>query len=295
MKNQIDIVYVPYTSNSHLAYPMLLAKKIFDIPYIISIHGGGMHPWKLKTPHRLFFKHADDIVGVSKTIKDNYEKRSNSKITIIPPLIPFKESGIPKHDMRKKYGFKDRDRIILSLGSIKKIKGSNILLEAFINLGREYIEKHNLKLLFVGDGSMRMELEEKSKKIGFEQYIKFLGYVSREKIPEMYGLADIYVIPSLFEGTPITLLEAFYNGLPVIGSNTTGIDNLINHGENGLLFAKEHIQDLNAKIREIVEDKDLSDKLGRNAKNDYQKKYNYENVVNEYITIMKDICGDKNE
>jgi glycosyltransferase involved in cell wall biosynthesis len=295
MKKQIDIIYVPYTSNSHLAYPMLLAKNIFDVPYIISIHGGGMHPWKPKTPHRLFFKHADAIVAVSKTIKENYEKRSMRKITVIPPLLPFTESGIPKHEARKKYGFNDQDAIILSLGSIKKIKGSDILLDAFLNLDREFIEEHNLKLLFVGDGPLHSELQEKCDKIGFDQYVKFFGYVPREKIPEMYGLADIYVIPSLFEGTPITLLEAFFNGLPILGSNTTGINNLINHGVNGLLFAKENAQDLNAKLIEIVEDKDLAAKLGRFAKNDYLKNYNFENVVDEYITIMKDICGDKNE
>jgi glycosyltransferase involved in cell wall biosynthesis len=83
--------------------------------------------------------------------------------------------------------------------------------------------------------------------------------------------------------------------LPIIGSNTTGINNLINHGENGLLFEKENIRDLDAEIRQIVEDKDLSIKLGRNAKDYYLKNYNFENVVDEYIAIMKNICGDENE
>ena len=149
LRKRIDVVHVPYTSNSHLAYPMLLAKKLFGIPYIIMIHGGGMYPWKQKTLQKLFFQYADAVVAVSETIKEEYEKRSGRNIKVIPPLIPFCESKIPKAELRNKYGFSNNDMIILSLGSIKKIKGSDILLDAFSKLGKDYMEKKNLKLFML--------------------------------------------------------------------------------------------------------------------------------------------------
>lgn len=289
LRKQIDVVHVPYTSNSHLAYPLLLAKKLFDIPYIITIHGGGMHPWKPKIPHKLFFKHADAIVAVSETIKEEYEKRSGRKIKVIPPLIPFRESKTPKDKLRSKYGFNNADTIILSLGSIKKIKGNDILLNAFLKLEKEYIKRHNLKLLYVGDGPMKPALERIVNDRSFNQYVKFFGNVPYEKVSETYKLADIYTIPSFFEGTPVALLEAMFNALPIIGTNVNGINSLIRHKKNGLLFEKENVEDLKEKIKKLVEDKDLSNRLGNTAKNGYFKSYNFECVVSEHIKLCKNI------
>ncbi|MFX0209729.1 MAG: glycosyltransferase, partial [Candidatus Hodarchaeota archaeon] len=69
LKKQVDVIYVPYTSNSHLAYPLVLAKKFFDIHYVVYIQGGGMYPWKPKTLHSLFFKYADAVVAVSEILR----------------------------------------------------------------------------------------------------------------------------------------------------------------------------------------------------------------------------------
>jgi len=292
LRKWIDIVHVPYTSNSPLAYPMLLAKKLFNIPYIILIHGGGMYPWRPKTPHKLFFRHADAVVAVSDSIKKEYEKRSGRKINVIPPLIPFRESKISKGELRNKYGFGDNDTIILYLGSIKKIKGSEILLDAFLNLGKEYIEENNLKLLYVGDGVMKPTIEEKVRERNFNKYVKFFGSIPHEKASQMYKLADIYVIPSLFEGLPLSLLEAMFNGLPIIGTDTEGINSLISHRKNGLLFERGNAGDLKEKIKELVENKDLSSKLGNAAKNDFSKSYNFEDVVSEHIKLCNDIVEE---
>jgi L-malate glycosyltransferase len=287
LSNEIDIVHVPYTSNSHVAYPILFFHKLSNIPYIITIHGGGMYEWKRKLPQQLFFDNAAIIIAVSEVIKEEYEKRSGKKIIIIPPLIPFTELKNPKNEIKKKYSFTFEDKILLSLGSIKKIKGSDILLNAFLNLGREYIKENNLKLLFVGDGPMRQELEIKVNKNNLQDYVKFYGNVTREKVPEMYKLADIYIISSLLEGTPISLLEAKYNGLPIIGANVKGINTLITHYKNGLLFEKENSDDLKNKIIELVNDPDKANILGDSAKNDYSHGYKYEDMISDHINIYK--------
>ena len=289
LKDKIDIMHIPYTSDYFLALPLLLINKILDIPYVITIHGGGMYEWKHKTIQQLFFKHAYAIVGVSEIIGKEYERRSGRKINVIPPLIPFVETGIPKSELKNKYGFNNDDIIILSVGSIKKIKGSNILLEAFLNLGKEYIKANNLKLIYVGDGIMRNELEEKIVEKNLNPHVKFFGYIPHEKVPEIYKLADIYVISSLFEGMSISLLEAMFNGLPIVGTDVNGINNLITHKKNGLLFEKENIDDLKNKIIELIEDKDLVNKLGFSAKNDYSKGYLFQSMIADHIKLYKEI------
>jgi glycosyltransferase involved in cell wall biosynthesis len=287
LKQQIDVIHVPYTSNLKLVYPIYLAKKFFNIPYIVFIHGGGMHRWKLKIVHEHFFNKASDVIAVSENIKNEYEKRTHRKIKIIPPLIPFSESRISKIKLKNKYGFKNNNLIILSLGSIKKIKGSDVLLNAFFNLGKEYIKANELKLLFVGEGIMRAELEKKVDKLSFSEYVKFFGNVSYDKVPEIYKLADIYVIPSLFEGTPKSLLEAMFNGLPCIGSDTNGINNVIVNNSNGLLFKVGDNMDLSIKLKKIIENESFRDMLGKSALKFIRENYKYEKTISEFIEIYK--------
>ena len=293
LKKQIDVIHVPYTSNSTLAYPILLVKKFFDIHYVIYILGGGMYPWKPKTLHKLFFKHADAIVAASEILRKEYEKRSGRKIKVVSPLIPFSESKISKEELRKRYGFSSNDKVILSVGSIKKIKGSDTLLCAFLGLGKMYIEKNNLKLLYAGEGPMKPMLAKKVKERSFDGYVKFLGTIPHEEVPHIYKLADIYVISSLFEGAPLALLEAMFNALPIIGTDVNGINNLIRHGKNALLFEKENIKDLTEKIKELVENKDLSNKLGNAAKKDYLKNYKFEHFISQYIKLYTKLCKEE--
>lgn len=291
LRKQINVIYVPYTSNSILAYPLVLIKRFFDIHYIIYIHGGGMHPWKPKIFHTLFFRGADAIVAASEILRKEYEKRSGKRIKVITPLIPFRRSKSGKKELRKSYGFNNDDKIILSLGSIKKIKGSDTLLYAFLELGKTYIARNNLKLLYVGEGPMKTGLVEKIKKRSFVNHVKFFGAIPHEKVSDIYKLADIYVIPSLFEGAPLALIEAMSNGLPIIGTDVNGINNLIRDRKNGLLFEKEQIKDLMEKIKVLVENKDFSRKLGKAAKNDYLKKHNFEYAISEFIETCKKSCN----
>ncbi len=288
-RDEIDIVHIPYTSNDFLAFPILLINKLLDIPYVVTIHGGGMLKWKLKVLHQSYFRNANAIVAVSETIKKEYEKRSSRKIKMIPPLIPFVETKVPKSELKSKYGFNNNDYIILSLGRIRKNKGSDILLEAFMNLGKEYIESKNLKLVYVGDGNLRTELEKEVEVKDFNQYIKFFGILPHEKVSDIYKIANIYIIPSFFEGTPISLLEAMFNSLPIIGTNVRGINNLISDKKNGLLFEKGNIDDLRSKIRALIEDSNQAKRLGSSAKRDYSKGYLFKNMISDHIKLYEKV------
>lgn len=290
VRDKIDLIHVPYMSRSwRYGCYLPIIKKLCNLPYLVSIHGGGMHPWKPKIPHKLLFQHADAIVAVSETIKNEYEKRSGRNIKVIPPLIPFKKSKISKTKLREKYGFRKDDTIILSLGSIKKIKGSDILINGFFLLGKDYIEKNQIRLLYVGDGIMKKELKEKIKNRGFEKYAKFFGNIPYEKVPEMYRITDIFVIPSLFESFGISYLEAIFNGLPVIGSDTYVINKFIIDNKNGLLFEKNNYKDLANKIKELINKKELAKNLGEKAKKYYKKSYIFENVVKDHIKLYERI------
>ncbi|MHA1845997.1 MAG: glycosyltransferase family 4 protein [Promethearchaeota archaeon] len=287
-KKKVDLIHLSYSRANWIEWTIFpIIKNLFKIPYIITIHGGSMHRWKPKYIYYLFFKHANSIVGVSEEIKNEYEKRTNKKIILIPPLIPFKKCRIEKGKLKKFYNFSEKDIVLLYLGSIKKIKGTDILLNAFINLGEKYVEYHRLKLLYVGDGEMRESLEKKVKRTNFKKYITFLGYISHEVIPEIYKLSDIYIIPSLFEGTPISLLEAMYNGMPIIASNSRGIREIITDKKDGLLFEANNAESLKKKIIYLIENIDLREEIAREAKKTYESNYEYRTVIENYLEIYK--------
>ncbi len=158
-RKTMDILYVPYTSNSSLIYPVLAVNMLVHVPYIVVIHGGGLRPWKDPVFPKKFFMKAGRIVAVSDPIREEYEKRTGREITVIPPLIPFTMSPRSKEELRAVYGFDTRDRIIVSVGSIKPIKGSDTLLDAFIRMGKDYTIRNRVHLLYAGDGDLREILE----------------------------------------------------------------------------------------------------------------------------------------
>jgi glycosyltransferase involved in cell wall biosynthesis len=287
-KNDIDLIHITYAYDHWLRWlPYPTIKKILNIPYIITIHGGGMHAWKPKFIHKFLFKNASEIIGVSSVIKDEYEMRSKRQVTYIPPLIPFQECTKDRTALRRKYGYNESDIILLFLGTLKRIKGCDTLIRAFISLGEEYVKKNNLKLLLAGDGVQKLELEEVVRHYNNESYIKFMGHVPHNNISAIYKISDIYILPSSFEGTPISMLEAMFNCMPIIASDVNGINNIIQNETNGLLFEVNNSDDLKDKIIRMVEDNELSNNVASRAKNDYQSNYNYDIIIEQYKKIYK--------
>jgi glycosyltransferase involved in cell wall biosynthesis len=210
---------------------------------------------------------------------------------VIPPLIPFHPPSGPRSSLKEKYGYREDEQVVLSLGSIKKIKGSDLLLEAFFLLGEEEVERRRARLLLVGDGPMRGELEVEVRKRGFERWVRFLGLLPRDQIPDAFGLADIYVIPSLAEGAPLSLMEAMSNGLPVIGSDIGSIRQFIREGENGLLFRVGNPLALREKLAVLLADHELRKRLSDAARKSAEEGLRFEDVVKRHIALYEGIAG----
>ena len=283
--NKIDNIIVPYTSNFYPnIIPFIVLNFLFKIPYTIHIHGGGMKPWTFPSVQKYFFKNAKNVFGVSSSIVKEYSIRSKIKVKHLPPLVPFKKCEINREKLRLKKKMLEYEHIILFVGSIKPLKAPNILLEAFNNLGKEFILKNKICLLFAGDGILLNELSNYTKKNNLDNNVKFLGKIDNKYIPEYYALSDIFVIPSWYEGMPISLLEAKFNEMICIGSNVKGINNIINDNVDGLLFEKNNYKQLSKLLRMIIlKEIDIA-RLKHSAKKDYNSKFNY----SEHLQLLYD-------
>lgn len=283
---KIRLIHFPYTSNAgKWGYVLSLSKKLFNLKYILQIHGGGMREWKPLSGNKLLFKHASELIAVSDLIKNEYEKRTSRELKLIYPLVPFVRAVKEKGEIKKIKGLSDNDKIILFVGSLKKLKSPDTLLKAFGALGIDYIKKENLKLIFVGKGELRQSLENEISLLGLNENVIITGLIPYEEVPLFFKIADIYVMPSKYEGTPKSLLEAMFNKLPIIASDVSGINNVLTDNQNALLFTENNSDELSTKIRRIISDKQLTHKLSENANKHYIAKYSFDKTLTNLLEI----------
>lgn len=158
---------------------------------------------------------------------------------------------------------KENDNVITFVGELHKRKGIQYLIQAF-----KQLQIPNKKLLIVGSGPHK---DFFTKLANNNPNIHFLG--RRSDIFNILQKSTIFVLPSKREAFGLVLLEAMAANTPIIGSSTGGIKEIIKNNENGLLFENENTNDLTEKIEKLINNKDLQQKLTKNASEDLQKNY----------------------
>lgn len=272
---------IPYTSSFNLnAWPLLLFQKVFGFDYSVHCHGGGAKPWKHFKLQKLFFDKATHKAAVSEALRAEYSKRLGYELEYLPPLVEFKKPTDDIHTLKVKYGIQEFEKVILYVGSIKPLKAPEVLLKAFSALDVKY--KQGVCLVFAGDGPLRQDLESKYS----SNEIRFLGSVPNDKVCELFTLADIYCIPSWFEGTSVSLLEAMSKRCCCIGTDVQGVNSMIRDKETGLLFPKDDVSALNALLRGVLQDEIFSRSLGDNAGEFYVKNYSYSNHISQVLKFL---------
>ena len=151
-----------------------------------------------------------------------------------------------------------------SLGRMVEKKGFDDLIKACHILKKEGLD---FKLQLAGGGPLKNELEELVKSFGLNNTIDFIDYISHEKVPEWIKSLDIFVLPCKkdqqgdMDGIPVVLMEAMLSGIPVISSRISGIPELVEDGVTGLLCDENDEKSLAAKIKMMVLEVDLKNKL----------------------------------
>ncbi len=200
----------------------------------------------------------------------NQEKIGKDKFFLIYNSVDSKRFSVsaPKADLRKKYGFSGNDFIVGTVGMLIPKKGHRFLIEAASSL-RGSIP--GLKVLIIGDGEQKDTLEKLAGSYNLKDKVIFMG--ERQDVPELMKIMDIFVLPSLQEGFPMTILEAMYMGLPVIASDISGIPEIIENGENGLLVPPSDAGLLKEKIVALYNDADSRERYGSNARKKIESGY----------------------
>jgi glycosyltransferase involved in cell wall biosynthesis len=149
---------------------------------------------------------------------------------------------------------------LLCVGRLVPAKGQHILLEACEILKKEGVPFH---LTFVGDGPDRKSLEACTASGKLSAEVTFKGALGQDKVRACYDRADLFVLASFAEGVPVVLMEAMAKEIPVISTRITGIPELIEHEEDGLLAVPGDPQDLAAQIRKVLGSPEMRSRLGK--------------------------------
>lgn len=176
---------------------------------------------------------------------------------------------------------------ILCVGRLVSAKGQHILLDACAILKERGLK---FRLNLIGDGPDRDSLETLSKNLGLSDSVTFTGALGQDKVIEYYDKADIFIIPSFAEGIPVVLMEAMSKQIPCITTFITGIPELIDDNEDGMLFAPSDVKSLADKMELLIKDKKLRHIIGVKASRKISDKYDLEknckqmaNFFNKYL------------
>lgn len=226
------------------------------IPYVVSLRGSDVpfYSEKYKWLDKLFFwwlsriiwRKAQKVIANSEGLKQLALKTNkNQKIGVIYNGVDTK-MFFPAEKS-------ENDFTVISTSRIIKRKGIDFLVDGFIKFSEN---KNNAKLLLIGDGEMKSELELKIKKARLEDKIIFTGAAERARMPEYYRQADVFVLPSLNEGMSNSLLEAMASGLAVIATDTGGTGELVN-SENGVIIEKSSAESIRTALDKLYSNKNL--------------------------------------
>ena len=163
---------------------------------------------------------------------------------------------------RREFGFGDRDVVIGIVAVLRSWKGHHVLIEAFDRLRGDFPEA---RLLIVGDGPGRNELEEIVTRRELQDWVRFTGH--RQDVPELMKAMDVMVLPSLKnEGTPQVLPQAMLVGTPVVCSSAGGITEVVKDGVHGRVVSPGDARALAEALREALTDGETTARMARAAR-----------------------------
>ena len=185
---------------------------------------------------KFMMEHCDKVIAIAQhsynMIKNVYSIPKN-RIVLIPngrTCLRYSRDMERRRSLRERYGFRESETILVFCGRLDAIKGIVNLMDAFRILSSRH---EGLRLLVIGEGNFKVCMKYAE---GLWNKIMFTGFLEKDRIMELYTLADIGIVPSIHEEFGYVALEMMMAGLPIIANKTTGLTDLTEDGKYGLLY-----------------------------------------------------------
>jgi glycosyltransferase involved in cell wall biosynthesis len=184
-------------------------------------------------------------------------------------------------------------RIILCVARLEYSKGIDVLLHAWGRLQRTIAQQPQPTLWVVGDGILKAQLERIAAELHVADSIKFLG--TRKDVLALLQKAEVFVLPSRWEGMPNALLEAMACGLPCVATRVSGSEDIITDGINGLLVPPAQPAALAHALQRLIEETDFAQQMGEAARATAVRDYQLSNIVNQCLALYKQLINQQHQ
>ncbi|MFQ5350273.1 MAG: glycosyltransferase family 4 protein [Thermoanaerobaculia bacterium] len=177
---------------------------------------------------------------------------------------------------------------VLYAGRLRTRKAVAVLVEAF---ARVHQRAPGARLRLLGDGEQRPALEEQVRRLELSDVVRFEGAVPHGRMPELYAAADIFCLPSLYEGFPLAILEAMAAGLPVVATRVAGNPEAVDDGVHGRLVEAEDAAGLAAALLDLIADEESRHRMGRQARQRIEEEFSIERIGAAYRELWEGLAG----
>lgn len=291
-KRRPDLLWGMMISQGTIAGYFL--KKIFPkLPFIITLQeGDSPHHLKYARAGLIYYfwkailRVADDVIAISLYLKKLARDAGYSgNISIIPNGVEEKYfEEVSGGELKKNLGFSQNEKIILSVSRLEEKNGLADLLGALALL----IPKHHpLKLLVIGEGSLRGHLENLAQKLHLEDSVIFLGKIPHEKLLDYYQASDVFVRPSLSEGLGTAFLEAMAAGVPIVATPVGGIVDFLKDGETGIMVEPGNPENIKEGIEKILANAMLTNTIRTNARKFVRENFLWSDIAKKMEALLQ--------
>lgn len=219
------------------------------------------------------------IISNSYSAKEILIKKAKikpEKIIVIPNgiKIPEKISG------KKYFDFKKDDFVVGTVGNLRKVKDH----ETFIKAAGIVSEKYPyVKFLIAGKGPLENYLVGLTKKLGISEKFVFTGFV--KEIEKVYTSIDIFVLTSLWEGCPLSVLEAMSFGIPVVSFSVGDVPFIIDNEKNGIIIQDRNYKKVAEKIIFLIENEEERKKIGSRGREKVKEEFSLDKMIEQYSKV----------
>jgi glycosyltransferase involved in cell wall biosynthesis len=235
------------------------------------------------------YKRLDAVTTVTKTAANLIEKLGLEKDVIPISCGIDLEKFNPRNDgtyLKERYGIPESRSVILYVGRLDREKRIELIMHALPQI----IGSVDAHLALAGTGKLRAEFEHVAEEMGIRGRVTFTGFVPDQDLPNLYRMADLFVIAGIAELQSIVTMEAMASGLPVIAVNAVALPELVHDGENGYLFPDGDSQTLAERAITILSSPALRAKMGQKSL-DIIQAHDIQVTLDKYESLYRQIIA----
>ena len=286
LAHKLDLLHVhyaiPHATSAWIAREMLAPTRP-DIRVLTTLHGTditivGQDP-SFHAITKFSIEQSDGLTAVSRFLQRETVRAfgcTDCEIEVIPNFIDPQVYDRAKYKAALRDQVAASDRVLMHISNFRPVKRVRDVVRIFARVRQEIPSV----LVMVGDGPDRVHAEAEARELGVDDRVFFLGKI--EAVAPLLSAADLFLIPSQSESFGLSALEALASGVPVVGSATGGLPEVVRDGETGALCEVGDIDAMAAAAIDMLRDRDRWDQMSTLAARDARERFALDDVVEQY-------------